>query len=305
MRQMDENDGQRNSEYQRQCNHHKILDIIPESAGPRLATFRGGAIHSVRPPGSQTLLAENHFAAVMLAPAPKMQAASASDKMCTFDAPIGMLAINPAHSDCRMVWSCTRENAVVALSPDYMLELALHEFDAATVELQLLPYGTIDLKALRLAELLKAELTQGETASDLYTDSLVTLFGIHLLRNYSDVSKPAAKAKGGLSSPSARRVEEFLNENFSRKLSVVELAAISGLSPYHFIRAFTKTFGQSPHQYLLSLRLAVAEKFLIKGDMTIADIAYHCGFSSQSHLTAAMRKHRHSTPAEIRPINKY
>ncbi|TIQ34324.1 MAG: helix-turn-helix transcriptional regulator [Mesorhizobium sp.] len=112
--------------------------------------------------------------------------------------------------------------------------------------------------------------------------------------------RPLMKAKGGLSAHRARQVQEFLNQNFSRKLSLAELAAICGLSPYHFVRAFSKTFGVSPHRYILGLRLDFAEKLLADRRMSITDIADLSGFSSQSHFTTAMKKYRNTTPQQVR-----
>ncbi|WP_373414660.1 helix-turn-helix domain-containing protein [Ensifer aridi] len=278
----------------------EILNVIPAAAGPRLATARGGAIHSIRQPGSQTLTAENHFAAVMLAPAQRIRAALGSDRIQEYDAARGAIVIQPAHVEGRAEWTSTRENLIVAIRSERLLDLAVGELDVGEVALQPPAFGTVDLKALRLAELLKMELTQQEPPSELYVDSLITLFGIHLLRSYSAARKQPAEVKGGLSAASARRIQEFLHENFTRKMTVAELAAIADLSPHYFIRAFTKKFGQPPHQYVLGLRLSFAEKLLGDSNLTVADVAYLCGFSSQSHLTAVMRRHRHITPAEIR-----
>lgn len=112
--------------------------------------------------------------------------------------------------------------------------------------------------------------------------------------------QPTLNAKGGLSVRSARKVQEFLNENFSRKLALAEMAAVCGLSPYHFVRAFSRTFGMPPHQYVLELRLDLAEKLLADSRMTIADIAHSSGFSSQSHFTTVMKKYRQVTPLQLR-----
>jgi AraC family transcriptional regulator len=81
---------------------------------------------------------------------------------------------------------------------------------------------------------------------------------------------------------------------------LAELASVAGLSPRQFLQAFTRTFGDPPHRYVMGLRLALAEKLLRAGDLTIAEIARLSGFSSQSHLTACMRKHRQVTPLQIR-----
>ena len=114
--------------------------------------------------------------------------------------------------------------------------------------------------------------------------------------------QPALNVKGGLSVRSVHRVQEFLRENFSRKLTLAEMAAVCGLSPYHFVRAFSRTFGAPPHQYVLDLRLDFAERLLADSGMTIADIAHLSGFSSQSHFTTVMKKYRRVTPLQARLI---
>lgn len=280
--------------------HRHALDIIPQSAGPRLATRAGGAIHSIRAPDEQTAEAGVHFAAVMLSPAPGNLAALGSDTLKAYDASPGALVIQPAGVQGRAIWSRRRENVIVAIRPESLLDLAAGEFDVGRVSLQPPAFGTVDQQAHHVAALLKAELTRQESASELYVDSLITLFGIHLLRNYAGIEKPLPASASGLSAHNARRVQEFLRENFSRKLTVAEIAAVTGLSPFHFIRAFGKTFGQPPHQYVLGLRLAFAEKLLLESNFPIAEIAHVSGFSSQSHLAATMKKYRHMTPAEIR-----
>ncbi|WP_234836151.1 helix-turn-helix domain-containing protein [Sinorhizobium meliloti] len=67
-----------------------------------------------------------------------------------------------------------------------------------------------------------------------------------------------------------------------------------------FIQAFTKTFGESPHKYVLRLRLNFAEELLVESVLSIAEIAHLSGFSDQSHLTVTMSKHRNRTPRQVR-----
>jgi len=277
-----------------------FLNVIPETAGPRLATLRGGVIHSLRSPGLQTLKTGSHLAAVMLAPAPGNRAALGSDRLQDCEAPTGSLVIHPANVEARAVWSNFRESMIVAIRPESLLELAANELNLGYVSLRPPAFGTVDLQALRIAQLLKAELAQGEPANELYVDSLITAFALHLLRNYSQPEKSPPNPRSGLSPNDAKKVREFLNENFTRKLSVAELAGVVGLSPFYFIRAFAGTFGQSPHQYILGLRLNFAEKLLVESNIRIAEIAYLSGFSSQSHLTAAMKRSRNATPADLR-----
>ncbi|RWC51665.1 MAG: AraC family transcriptional regulator [Mesorhizobium sp.] len=92
----------------------------------------------------------------------------------------------------------------------------------------------------------------------------------------------------------ARRVREYLDENFARKVMVAELACVAG--PNHFIARFAATFGMPPHRYLINSRLDLAERLLAGGELPIAEIAYLTGFSDQSHLAATMKKYRGRTP---------
>lgn len=128
-----------------------VVDIIPESAGPRKVITRGSVIHSIRDPGSQKFLAKEHSAGIVLVPARKLTAWLSSDRIKEFDAPTGSLVINPAGVDSTLARSATRENAVVSLSPEALSDLAAHEFDLADVELDPPAFGTVDIRALDIA----------------------------------------------------------------------------------------------------------------------------------------------------------
>lgn len=275
-----------------------VLDIIPESAGPRKATAQGSVIHSIRRgPGSQTFLAKEHSVGIVLAPAARLRASMGSDRLIEYDAPVGCMIINPAGVDSRLAWSATRENAVISISPEALSTLAMHELDLTDLELDPPAFGTVDLWALTIAQKITAELTGAALPNELYLDSLVTLIGIHLLRTYTSGRKrQPMRPKGGLSADGARRVRDHLNESFMRKILVAELASVAGVSPNHFIAGFARTFGMPPHRYLVNLRLDFAERLLAGGQLSIAEVAYLSGFSDQSHLAATMKKYRGRTP---------
>ncbi|MGO4832499.1 helix-turn-helix domain-containing protein [Rhizobiaceae sp. 2RAB30] len=278
-----------------------ILDFIPDKTDrTRIVTSRGGATHAVRPAGELSLVAESHYATVFLTAVPKIQASLNGSRMQEFDVPAGAIGVVPAGNEGVTIWRTMRETVSVAIPPATLSELAAAERDGGSFELRPAMATKVDPWALNLANLLRAELAGGPAANELYVDSLITLFGVHLIRNYSSRGKSPGRARGGLSTSGARRIQEFLSENFTGKLAVAELAAIAGVSPGHFIPAFARTFGVTPHQYVINLRLDFAERLLIEGAMTIAEIAYSSGFSSQSHLTATMRRYRHLTPAQMR-----
>jgi AraC family transcriptional regulator len=177
--------------------------------------------------------------------------------------------------------------------------LAAHELDRLDFEPSP-THSTLDQAALHVAQLIKAELAEPDSLTELYLDSLMTILGIQVLRNNSTVAKPS-KAKGaGLSDQAAEKVKDYIQENLARKLTLAELAGLCGLSPGHFTRSFAGTFGITPHRYVLARRLEFAERLLQETDMPIKDVAYLSGFSSQSHLTYSLRMHRHTTPRQLR-----
>ncbi|MNU07967.1 HTH-type transcriptional activator RhaS [compost metagenome] len=55
-----------------------------------------------------------------------------------------------------------------------------------------------------------------------------------------------------------------------------------------------------PHRYLINLRVEKARRLLEKTSMSIAEIAYECGFAHQEHLTRLFRRQTGTTPAAYR-----
>lgn len=277
-----------------------MLSGIPNKVGPRLETSMGGVVDVSRPPGSLTFRTNAEFATVILAPSPNMEAAFASDRLQTFDAAVGMLVVNPSNVDRTLKWSTTKRNAAIAFGVSAYSDLASSELEGANWELRPPKFGHIDLRALRLAKAMASEVS-ASSSNPLYLDALLTVFGIHLLRHYSNAQLHLkATASRRLSGQTSKRAVEYMNENMSENLSINDLARISRMSPSHFIRAFTLTFGTPPHQYLVNLRLKMAEKLLIETKLPISEIAFQTGFSSQSHLTNTMKRIKQLTPGKIR-----
>ena len=91
-----------------------------------------------------------------------------------------------------------------------------------------------------------------------------------------------------------------MRAGLSENIDLAILAAESGYSRSHFLRMFRAATGQSPHRYLLELRLAEAQALIASGSMPLIDIAFACGFSSHAHLTTAFRSRFGVTPSTYR-----
>ena len=97
-----------------------------------------------------------------------------------------------------------------------------------------------------------------------------------------------------------RRVFDRMGADLSETDDLATLAAESGYSRAHFLRMFRAATGQSPHRYLLELRLAKAQALIAGQSTPLADIALECGFSSHAHLTTAFTSRYGVTPSAYR-----
>jgi AraC family transcriptional regulator len=109
--------------------------------------------------------------------------------------------------------------------------------------------------------------------------------------------------RGGLTVRQLRRLKEFVDAQISNDITISDLAAVAGLSQFHFIRAFKFSVGRSPYQYVLSERISVAKEMLSKRDLSIADVALAVGFSDPSQLNRVFRKLIGLTPTAFRREN--
>jgi len=79
-------------------------------------------------------------------------------------------------------------------------------------------------------------------------------------------------------------------DNYASSSPVAEMAARSGLSERGFLRRFRRATGQSPVEYVQTLRVEEAKQLLETTDMPIDDIAAEVGYSEPSSFRAAFRK---------------
>jgi len=122
----------------------------------------------------------------------------------------------------------------------------------------------------------------------------------HLVRNYSSAGRAVPFAKGGLAPAVRRRIEDYILSNLEAPLALTELAAVAGLSEFHFARMFKRSTGESPHAFVLRQRIERAKRLLIDGRLPLSSIARACGFSSQSHFSARFREITSVTPTRYR-----
>jgi AraC-like DNA-binding protein len=84
-------------------------------------------------------------------------------------------------------------------------------------------------------------------------------------------------------------VRDYLETHFAKPISLTELSALSGVSPFHLSRRFRARYGLPPYMYLELVRVNRAREMLRRGD-PISRVAFDTGFSDQSHLTRRFKR---------------
>ena len=91
-------------------------------------------------------------------------------------------------------------------------------------------------------------------------------------------------------------VIDYLRANLARRLTLDELAAVAGLSPFHFLRSFQAQYHATPQQMLMALRLFEAKRRLAAGEPP-AQVGLASGLTDQAHLTRAFSRRYGVTPS--------
>jgi AraC-like DNA-binding protein len=92
----------------------------------------------------------------------------------------------------------------------------------------------------------------------------------------------------------------WLRENFSRKITVAEIAGRARLSEAYFHKSFVRAFGLTPADYLSVVRLAHARELLAATDMPIRAIAFEAGFENDGYFYRFFAKKTGMTPGTFR-----
>ncbi|MCU1430296.1 MAG: Transcriptional regulator, AraC family [Actinomycetia bacterium] len=96
------------------------------------------------------------------------------------------------------------------------------------------------------------------------------------------------------------RARDLADARYFEPIRVVDMAREARLSPSHFSREFHRTFGESPHRYLLTRRLERAAALLRSTDRTVADICFMVGLGSVGSFTTSFRRVFGATPLAYR-----
>jgi AraC family transcriptional regulator len=147
----------------------------------------------------------------------------------------------------------------------------------------------------KLLDTVHQELDDNQETAKAFLTRATSLLRVEIDRRA--VSDETERRKGGLTGWQASRLTAFIDAGLDRPITLNDLSEVSKLSTTYFCRAFKRTFGETPHSYIVRRRLKKAETLMLTSDVPLSDIAFHCGFADQAHLCKVFRRQHAQSPA--------
>lgn len=215
----------------------------------------------------------------------------------------GDISITPAQTPFFARWQDDDHYVELRLDSAFMAAVAKEALGLNPDRIELIPeFRLRDGRLEAIALMLLDELNQANPGGKLYVESLTNLLAVHLLRQYAMARPPLPIYPSGLPQRQLLPVLDHIHEALDADLKLADLAALAGLSPFHFSHQFKQAMGVAPYQYVLQQRIERAKRLLKQTNHSIVEIALLCGFNSHSHLSKQFRQATGTTPSAYRAI---
>ena len=100
--------------------------------------------------------------------------------------------------------------------------------------------------------------------------------------------------------PEVARALSFIQSHSRQHIQVDEVAEAVAMSRRNLHRRFMKTLGRTVHEEIGRVRVELVVRMLLETDMTISQIAYELGWSSEKHIAREFKAIKGVTPLDFR-----
>ena len=97
-----------------------------------------------------------------------------------------------------------------------------------------------------------------------------------------------------------RRARDHVDRHYREPLDLDVLAAVAGVSKYHFVRCFEATYGETPIRYLTRRRIERAQDLLRAANLTVTEVCMLVGFSSLGSFSSRFTRMVGESPTAYR-----
>lgn len=135
---------------------------------------------------------------------------------------------------------------------------------------------------------------------DYFMELLSLLYDLSRSRNQRLLSTSKIHLENFENSDQLKKLYDFVQENYTNKITLDEMAEMLNMSSVSFNRFIKKRTGTTFIGYLNDVRIGYASRWLIEKDLSISEIAYRTGFNSIANFNRVFKKLKGSTPTQYR-----
>lgn len=203
-----------------------------------------------------------------------------------------------------MCWRSSTPGSTIEVVDVYLDPVALRvgEEDATLPEVPAHWRVLSDPLLTQLLLELGGALSGAGSEDDLFGEVATQLIALQLGRAHTETKSLQPLHRGGLTPVALRRVREFIAAHLRQEIRLEQLAAVAGLSCYHFARSFKRSTGLAPHAFVVRCRIAEAKRLLAGTTLPIAEVARRTGFNGPSQLSTRFRAMTQQTPSAYRQL---
>lgn len=119
--------------------------------------------------------------------------------------------------------------------------------------------------------------------------------GLQFLPTKTEHRKPGRKP-----SKECAAVRHYIDNHFKENINLDMLSELVHVNKYYMVHSFTKEYGISPINYLISRRIEESKYLLSDTDHSLSQISHMLGFSSPSYFSQSFRRLEGMSPMEFR-----
>ncbi len=135
---------------------------------------------------------------------------------------------------------------------------------------------------------------------DYFLEFVSILHDLSISRNQKLLSTSFSNFDNYENSDKIKKVHEFVQDNFQRKISLDEISELVNMTAVSFNRFIKKRTGRTFISYVNNMRISYASRLLLETDLSVGEIAYKCGFNNLANFNRMFKKIKNNTPSEFR-----
>lgn len=187
---------------------------------------------------------------------------------------------------------------MISLTDRALRIAALDEVDVERIDLH---FGEVPSSEVFGVTRTFMHLLRSKNPPPLLVETMAVAVSVAILCAMDPVATRALQdSKPGMTHAKLRRVQEYIETNLAKPVTLGEIASVAALSQYHFTRSFKAAMGISPLQYVWKRRVEKAKRIMLTTELPMQAVSHMAGFSSQSHFTTVFRRVTGASPTTWR-----